>query len=287
MHASTAALLLGLPTSLIACYWIAHWSRASAARLYTTRCASARSLADEENQVLARPRSIRRPTSLGPLAVTLCGMLLFVCVSFVHEWIQESMQIYGEQQALLRVGPPSSCEPASPRDLVSWITSKSDLDRILECQHYYDAIYRLPLANPLSALVSLCAGLLIQPCLLFYRNFIHNESYVTQSIFCITGVLLAHACLTHVGRACARIATESYHGGTSSAGTESNRSRRAQLRSFEPKRQSRDILPLQRERDEHDDHSGTISALWTLCAENRGIEQGMSLPADLYKHSYK
>jgi hypothetical protein len=265
MHASTAALLLGLPASLAACYLVARWSRSAAARLYVARCTRSLSLADEENQVLYRGGAA--PAAYGALAVAACGVLLFLCASFAHEWVQESLQIYGEQQTLLLTGPPSSCEPEPHRGLVDWITSKSDADRARECQRYYDAVYRLPLANPLSALVTLCAGLVIQPCLLFYRHFIRDESYATQSIFCGAAIFLVHICLTHLGRVYDRYTSTSAH----AAGAEPGRHRRAPQRSFEPRRRARAVSP---QRALGAGGRSEAVALWTFPARGGGKGDG-------------
>lgn len=114
--------------------------------------------------------------------IALLSVVVFLVISFAHEWIQESMQIYGEVQLLLMRGPPEACEYTHR----GWF-SPSIADRERECQHYIDEVNRLPIANPIKSLIQLITSLIVEPCLYVttsigtgLQTFVSQQSYVTQ-----------------------------------------------------------------------------------------------------------
>lgn len=147
----------------------------------------------------------------------MLSVVVFLVISFIHEWIEESMQIYGEVQLLLMQGPPHACDDTER----GWF-SPSVIDRARECQHYVDEVYRLPIANPLKALLRLTTSLIVDPWLYLttsigtgIQSFVSELSYGTQVMLftstVVIVVLTMQMCLYSVcnpdgllGRCCLR-----------------------------------------------------------------------------------
>lgn len=125
------------------------------------------------------------------------GVALFLVLSFVHEWVQESLQIRAEVSDLYSRGPPSSCYDV-PAGFVNWLMSSSPSSRAHDCREYVDAVHRLPVANPLSALVRMLTSLILDPwaraCEIggsVLRSFLHEQSATTQLMVFVSIVIVA------------------------------------------------------------------------------------------------
>lgn len=161
-----------------------------------------------------------------PRVIMAMSVVLFLLLSFVHEWVQESMQIHGDIHSALLRGPPEACEYSPP---VWWSSSSLTIDREHECQHYHDRVHRLPIANPMTALSHLVTSIVIEPWLqatnaigLALRSLVMQQSLFTQvlvfaSIVIVT-VITLQVCLVNacnpdglLGRCCLAFALSRTH----------------------------------------------------------------------------
>jgi hypothetical protein len=178
---------------------------------------------DEENQrrVYTPPLSefillfLRHQTRV----VVIASVVLFFFVAFVHEWVQESLQLRGEITRLVAIGPPKACftttEVATPIlhidrlfQLLS-LGKSSARARALsreECKEYEDRINRIWIANPLTALIQLLTSVFVHPWSqvsssagFAFSQFVEYQSFRVQLLvfasLVIVTVALANTCL--------------------------------------------------------------------------------------------
>lgn len=132
-----------------------------------------------------------------PRIVTLASVVVFLILSFTHEWIQESLQIRGVIEATIARGPPEACEYKTHTTWLSWASSSNDIDRDRECQAYINKVNELPIANPGTALVRLVIKLIVDPWLYItsaigegLRSLLIQQTFATQLLLFMSVVVV-------------------------------------------------------------------------------------------------
>lgn len=127
-------------------------------------------------------------------AVVVACIALFLLMSLMHEWIQESMQIHGDMQAAIQRGPPQACD----YEVYTPWWSMSGVDRDRECQTYINRVHRLPIANPITALIRLGSKLIVDPWLCItsaigegLHTMLAQQSFATQLLLFVSVVVVA------------------------------------------------------------------------------------------------
>jgi len=224
--------------SLSVCVGLAHWLSHRAESVYAVRTATAQSLCDEENRVSVAEFPYGFYYRYRGRVTVAASFALFFLVSFLHEWAQESYQIYGDIQRLVLEGPPDAChhvdEPSLGLSLLRSIGIHPALQQRADCAQYFESIYRLPLASPGSALLRLCAHLFIHSWSTLgaaVNEFFSQQSFqlklIAGAAFFFLAVGLANTCV---------------HGVTSAAF--SAMSRPSALASFDDRRRPKCIVDL-------------------------------------------
>lgn len=130
------------------------------------------------------------------IVVVLC-VILFLFLSFFHEWVQESLQIRGDIEASIARGPPEACEYKLHTSWVSWSSPSTAIDRDRECQSYINKVNRLPIANPGTALVRLVIKLVVDPWIYItsaigegLRLLLVQQTFATQLLLFLSVVVV-------------------------------------------------------------------------------------------------